>query len=133
MRARDISFYPNKIKKLKGGGQRLKNKKINLTPKVSDYVLTIPPQKRKVVGVLGGMGPLATACFLRILVEMSPATKDQEHLQVIAYSNPLIPDRTSAILKNTQSPVPEMIKTAQALKSAGADFIVTPCNTAHYF
>ena len=88
---------------------------------------------KKVVGILGGMGPEATAdLFLRI-IKATPAKKDQDHLRIIVDDNPRIPDRTEAILGVGPNPLPEMIRTAQNLERAGADFIVMPCNTAHYF
>jgi aspartate racemase len=89
--------------------------------------------KEKVIGILGGMGPEATAdLFIRIIRE-TPAKKDQEHLRVIVDNNPKIPDRTAAILGEGANPLPEMIKTAKNLEKAGADFIVMPCITGHYY
>lgn len=87
----------------------------------------------KVIGILGGMGPEATAeLFLRI-IKATPAQRDQDHLRVIVDNNPKIPDRTAAILGEGQSPLPEMVRTARNLERAGVDFIVMPCNTAHYY
>ncbi|MGQ9529798.1 MAG: aspartate/glutamate racemase family protein [Candidatus Bathycorpusculaceae bacterium] len=89
--------------------------------------------KEKVIGILGGMGPEATAdLFMRIIRE-TPAKKDQEHLRVIIDNNPKIPDRTAAILGEGASPLPEMVKTAKNLEKAGANFIIMPCITAHYY
>ncbi|MGQ9507204.1 MAG: aspartate/glutamate racemase family protein [Candidatus Bathycorpusculaceae bacterium] len=89
--------------------------------------------KEKVIGILGGMGPEATAdLFIRIIRE-TPAKKDQEHLRIIVDNNPKIPDRTAAILGEGASPLSEMIKTAKNLEKAGADFIIMPCITAHYY
>jgi len=87
----------------------------------------------KVIGVLGGMGPEATANFFRKLVAHTLARKDQEHLRVIIDSNPKVPDRTRAIAQGGESPVPAMAMSAAALERAGADFIVIPCVTAHFF
>ena len=87
----------------------------------------------KNIGILGGLGPEATNEICHQITEYTPATKDQEHLNVITYSNPKIPDRTEAILHGGETPVDEMVKTAKALELAGADFIIIPCNTAHYF
>ncbi|MDH7478067.1 MAG: amino acid racemase [Candidatus Bathyarchaeota archaeon] len=90
-------------------------------------------RREKVIGILGGMGPDATAdLFIRIIRE-TPAKKDQEHLRVIMDSNPKIPDRTAAILGEGPSPLPEMIKTAKNLEKTGVDFIVMPCITAHHY
>ena len=93
------------------------------------------PQKKmkKIVGILGGMGPEATADFFLKIIKLTPAKKDEEHLHIIIDNDPQIPDRTEAILKGGKSPLPALQKTAQNLERAGADFIVIPCNTAHYF
>ncbi len=88
---------------------------------------------RKTIGVLGGMGPLATAdLFLRI-TQKTPAEKDQEHIRVIINSDPQIPDRTAYILRRGESPLPRLTEAACKLELWGADFIVMPCNTAHFF
>jgi len=87
----------------------------------------------KIIGVLGGMGPEATSDLYYRIIKSTPAQKDQEHVRVIIYSNPKVPDRTSAILGNGPNPVPQMTMAAEALERAGADFIIIPCNTAHYF
>lgn len=89
--------------------------------------------KEKVIGILGGMGPEATADLFIKIIKGTPAEKDQEHLRVIVDNNPKIPDRTAAILGEGPNPLPEMIKTAKNLEKAGADFIIMPCITAHYY
>lgn len=89
--------------------------------------------REKTIGVLGGMGPEATAEFFLRIIRATPAKKDQDHLRTIIDSNPKIEDRTEAILKNGPDPLPKLIKTAVNLQKAGADFIVIPCNTAHYY
>jgi len=88
---------------------------------------------KKIVGILGGMGPEATADFFLEIIKLTPAKKDEDHLHIIIDNNPQIPDRTEAILKGGKSPLPALQKAAQNLERAGADFIVIPCNTAHYF
>ncbi|NJE03040.1 aspartate racemase [Thermococcus sp. MV11] len=87
----------------------------------------------KVIGILGGMGPLATAELFRRIVEKTPAKRDQEHPRIIIYNNPKIPDRTAFILGKGEDPRPELIDSARKLESWGADFIIMPCNTAHFF
>jgi len=87
----------------------------------------------KVIGVLGGMGPEATLDFYGKLIRLTPARQDQDHLRVIIDSNPKVPDRSRAILQGGESPVPVLVEGAQALKRAGADFIVIPCVSAHFF
>lgn len=85
------------------------------------------------IGVLGGMGPEATNRLCALITELTPVSKDQEHIPVITFNNSLIPERVGAICGNTKSPVPEMIRTARVLEQAGADMILMPCNLAHYF
>ena len=87
----------------------------------------------KTIGILGGMGPEATAeLFLRI-IRAAKAKRDQDHPRVIIYSNSKIPDRTGAILHGGPSPLPMMVETGRALQRAGADFLIMPCNTAHHY
>jgi aspartate racemase len=88
---------------------------------------------RSVVGILGGMGPEATADFYLKLVHATPATRDQEHLQVLIWSDPTIPDRTDALLTHGEDPTPALIAGARLLKAAGAQLLAVPCNTAHAF
>lgn len=85
------------------------------------------------LGVLGGMGPLATVDFLGKLVEETPARRDEEHIPVIVYSVPQIPDRPMAIFADGESPLPAMLAGIRTLKGAGATCVVIPCNTAHYW
>ena len=85
------------------------------------------------IGVLGGMGPLATVDFLRKLVERTPADRDQEHVPVVVYSVPQIPDRVAGIMGRGESPLPAMRAGVQVLEGAGARAIAIPCNTAHYW
>ncbi|HET9000410.1 MAG TPA: amino acid racemase [bacterium] len=87
----------------------------------------------KVVGVLGGMGPLATADFYAKLVRLTPARTDQDHLRVIIDSNPKIPDRTAGLEGKGPDPTPHLVATAQALERAGAEVIAMPCNSAHAY
>ena len=87
----------------------------------------------KTIGVLGGMGPEATINCLSKILANTPAQFDQEHLRVLVDSNPKIPDRTSAILGDGESPAPAIIKCCEGLAKAGADFIIIPCVTVHYF
>lgn len=87
----------------------------------------------KTIGIIGGMGPLATAYLYERIVKRTMAGKDQEHIHVIIDGNTNIPDRTEAILGLGEDPVKEMVKSAQSLEQIGADFLIMPCNTAHYF
>nr|2DX7_A Chain A, aspartate racemase [Pyrococcus horikoshii OT3]2DX7_B Chain B, aspartate racemase [Pyrococcus horikoshii OT3] len=87
----------------------------------------------KTIGILGGMGPLATAELFRRIVIKTPAKRDQEHPKVIIFNNPQIPDRTAYILGKGEDPRPQLIWTAKRLEECGADFIIMPANTAHAF
>ena len=87
----------------------------------------------RMLGVLGGMGPLATADFLAKLTAATPAARDQEHIPVVAWSVPQIPDRVPAILGDAPSPLPAMLDGIRAMKSIGAQGIAIACNTAHYW
>ncbi|MCQ2400520.1 MAG: amino acid racemase [Lachnospiraceae bacterium] len=89
--------------------------------------------KKKIIGILGGMGPLATADLFKKIIELTEAAKDQDHVRVIIDSNTNIPDRTAAILHGGADPVPALTESATLLEKAGAGFLIMPCNTAHYF
>ena len=86
-----------------------------------------------VIGILGGMGPLATADLFQKIVLHTDAKTDQEHPRVVIDSNTDIADRTEALLRGAADPTPELIKSARRLTSIGADFLAMPCNTAHGF
>lgn len=88
----------------------------------------------KKLGILGGLGPMATAYFLQLLTQMSDAQTDQEHMEIVLYSKPSIPDRTKYIIGESEiSPVEDMVAVGQKLKEMGADILAIPCITAHYF
>lgn len=86
------------------------------------------------LGIIGGLGPMATACLLELLVDLTDAHRDQDHLNAIIYHQPSIPDRTAYILgKSKEDPLPPMRSLAQRLDRQGVGCIIIPCNTAHYF
>lgn len=87
----------------------------------------------KKLGVLGGMGPMATVDFVKRIVEKSPAGSDQEHMAMIISNDPVIPDRTKHILENGENPLTKMLNNLVNLKDSGATKVVIPCNTAHYW
>ncbi len=90
--------------------------------------------KPKLAGVLGGVGPMATVYFEQMVLELTDAACDQDHLNMLVYNHASIPDRTAFILgESTCSPLPDMAQDAQMLERAGCDFLVLPCNTAHFF
>lgn len=88
----------------------------------------------KTLGVIGGLGPMASAYFMQLLTQMSDAQTDQEHMDIVMYSRPSIPDRTMYIIGQSEdNPVPDMVAAGNKLKEMGADIIAIPCITAHYF
>lgn len=90
----------------------------------------MPP---KTIGILGGMGPDATALFFQRVIALTPAQCDQEHIPIIINNNPQIPDRTDAILANGENPVPALQNAIIILEKASVDFIFIPCNTVHVY
>ncbi|MCL1974114.1 MAG: amino acid racemase [Bacteroidetes bacterium] len=87
----------------------------------------------KTLGVLGGMGPAATAEFMRLLACLAPADVDQEHPEVIVYNHTATPDRTTHILGKGPDPMPQLRVGIAKLVEWGSDVLVVTCNTAHYF
>ena len=87
--------------------------------------------QRHLLGVLGGMGPLATVDFLHKLVQDMPAARDQDHVPVVAWNVAQIPDRQNFLAGHGESPVPAMLVGLERLVAAGATSIAIPCNTAH--
>jgi aspartate racemase len=85
----------------------------------------------RILGVLGGMGPLASAEFMRQLTLLTPAERDQEHIPAILWSDPRIPDRTAARLGRGPDPLPALIRGIRGLEAAGCGALAIPCNTAH--
>ena len=85
-----------------------------------------------VIGILGGMGPLATADFYAKLIAATPATRDQEHLPVVMWADPTVPDRTEG-LGEGRDPTPWLVRGGRNLAAMGASFIAMPCNTAHAY
>ena len=88
---------------------------------------------RKVIGIIGGMGPMATADLFIKIIENTVAATDQEHLHVLIDNNTDIPDRTACILAGSDAPLGPMVESAKRLVDQGADLLIIPCNTAHYF
>ncbi len=89
---------------------------------------------RKVLGVLGGIGPMSSVYFYKLITDFTEADKDQDHIDILLSSKASIPDRTQYILDNTNSdPLPIMIEEVKKLANYGAEIIAVACNTAHYF
>lgn len=89
--------------------------------------------KKKIVGIIGGMGAEAGCYFYERLIKNTKARNDHDHIETILYTNVHIPDRTQAILYGGESPVEEINKSIKLLEKSGATILVMPCVTAHYF
>jgi aspartate racemase len=89
--------------------------------------------EKKIIGVLGGMGPEATARFFTLLFRGTRAARDQEHAQVLIWNDPHIPPRTDAVLRAGPSPLPRLLAGIHVLERGGAGLIVMPCLTAHHY
>jgi aspartate racemase len=85
------------------------------------------------IGVLGGMGPLATADFFRKVISETPAKGDADHVPLLIQSDPRIAPRPAAILREGRSPLPELLAGRDRLIRAGATALAMPCNTAHFW
>ena len=91
------------------------------------------PTPTPVIGVLGGMGPAATAHFQTRLVELTDAATDAEHPVVVTWSDPTVPNRVAALQGTGPSPVPALRSGLAVLAGAGAQVLAVPCNTVHPF
>ena len=85
----------------------------------------------KRLGVLGGMGPAASAEFMIRLVAQTPAKRDQDHIPTILWSDTSVPDRSVSMRNGDDKPLPYLLSGIQGLVSARCNLIVIPCNTAH--
>jgi len=89
---------------------------------------------QKKLGIIGGMGPMASQLFYKFITEHTKAEKDQDHLEVVVLSDSKMPDRTSAILSGNYDEVKaRLLKDANTLKDVGCDCLAVTCNTAHFF
>ncbi len=93
--------------------------------------MTIDDSGAKLLGVLGGMGPLASAQFMLRLTLLTPAARDQDHIPTVLWSDPRVPDRTRGHLAGGDDPLPWLLRGIAGLKRAGCGAIAIPCNTAH--
>lgn len=86
------------------------------------------------LGIIGGVGPLASSYLYEMITKQTKADKDQEHLDIILLSHASIPDRTAYILDHSkENPFPYLLADCQLLEKLGAKMIVIPCNTSCYF
>ncbi|WP_249120214.1 cysteate racemase [Plastoroseomonas hellenica] len=88
-------------------------------------------QGAPMLGVLGGMGPLASAQFMARLTLLTPAERDQDHIPTVLWSDPRVPDRTAAQRGTGEDPLPWLLRGVSGLEAAGCGAIAIPCNTAH--
>ena len=88
---------------------------------------------KKCVGIIGGMGPGATALLFQKIIDHTDAKTDAEHIHIIIDNRPSIPDRTSAILRGDNTPAKYICESGRKLEEYGAELIAIPCNTSHYF
>jgi aspartate racemase len=87
----------------------------------------------KRLGILGGMGPAASAEFVSRLIQQTPATCDQEHIPFVLWNDPTVPDRSTSLINRDDLPWAKLKAGVLGLKNAGCDHIVIPCNTAHFW
>ncbi len=88
---------------------------------------------KKTIGIIGGMGPAATARLFQLIIDHTEAKSDNEHIRIVIDNDTRIPDRTKAILEHSDAPVPYMVHAGKGLAAQGADFLIVPCVTSHYF
>ena len=90
--------------------------------------------EHKTLGIVGGMGPMATVFYMELVTKMTKAKEDSEHMDMIVISRPAIPDRTAFLLKKSdRDPLPEINGVCERLVASGAEVIAIPCVTAHCF
>jgi aspartate racemase len=87
----------------------------------------------KRLGIIGGMGPAASAEFVNRLIAQTPAACDQDHVPFVLWNNPQIPDRSTSMRNGDNRPLPFLLEAIQVLKNAGCSHIVIPCNSAHFW
>ena len=87
----------------------------------------------KRLGILGGMGPAASAEYITRLIQQTQATCDQEHIPFVLWNEPRTPDRSTSLRNGDNRPLPYLLQGIQVLKDAGCNFVVIPCNTAHFW
>lgn len=91
-------------------------------------------ERNEPVGILGGVGPMATVYFMQRILDLTDASRDQDHVDMLVWNHASIPDRTAYLVgDSTDSPGPVMAQDARQLERAGARFIALPCNTAQAF
>lgn len=90
-------------------------------------------QNQKTLGIIGGMGPLATADLFYKIILLTDADSDAGHIHILIDNNPKAPDRTQAVLTGSDAPLPFILNAARRLEAMGADILLLPCNTSHVY
>lgn len=98
-----------------------------------DMAMSAAPDGKKTLGIIGGMGPLATADLFYKILSFTDADCDEEHIHILIDNNPKVPDRTKAVLAGSDEPFAYILKTAKRLEDMGADILLIPCNTSHVY
>ena len=89
--------------------------------------------RKKILGIIGGMGPEATASVFQKIIKLTEAKTDRDHIEIFIHNNTNVPDRTEAILNNDPVCFKELSRSALILEKLGVDYIIIPCITSHYF
>lgn len=101
--------------------------------RTSDDSFVQDTSSQKTLGIIGGMGPMATAdLFYKIIVNTN-ADSDAEHIRILIDNNPQIPDRTQAVLTGSDAPLRFILDAGQRLTQMGSDLLLMPCNTSHVY
>ncbi|WP_373083895.1 aspartate/glutamate racemase family protein [Sneathiella sp.] len=90
-------------------------------------------KKVSMIGIHGGMGPLATADFFNKVIAATSAAVDADHVPLLIQSDPRVPSRPAAILRGEESPLPALLAGRDRLIAAGAIALAMPCNIAHFW
>ncbi len=101
-----------------------------------EYLYTaarIMSAKKKTLGIIGGMGPMATADLFHKIIANTDADCDAGHIRIFIDNNPAIPDRTKAVLEGSDAPLAFLAEAARNLARMGADLLLLPCNTSHAY
>lgn len=86
------------------------------------------------LGIIGGMGPLATSYFMELIIRKTDVQKDQEHIEMVVLNDTKIPDRTKYILGySDESPLEYLLNDIKILENLNVNLIAIPCNTSMYF
>jgi aspartate racemase len=88
---------------------------------------------KKTLGIIGGMGPMATADLFYKIIANTDADSDAGHIRILIDNNPQIPDRTKAVLEGSDAPLSPIVEAAGRLAQMGAELLLLPCNTSHVY